>query len=106
MKVYSLSHIRLFETPSTVAHQAPLSMEFFRQEYWSGLPFPFPGDILDPGIEPGSPALQADSSPFGPPGKLSSVGEADPMARGRHGWSSLKTPDTAMVSSDWLGVQA
>ena len=44
----------------TVAHQASLSMEFFRQEYWSGLPCPFPGDLLDPGIEPGSPALQAD----------------------------------------------
>ena len=81
-------------------------MEIFRQEYWSELPFPSPGDLLDPGIEPGSPALQADSSPFGPPGKLSFIGEADPMARGRHGWSSLKTPDTAMVSSDWLGVQA
>ena len=46
--------------PWTVAHQAPLSMEFSRQEYWSGLPFPFPGDLPDPGIEPGSPALQAD----------------------------------------------
>ena len=44
-----------------VAHQAPLSMEFSRQEYWSGLPFPTPGDLPDPGIEPGSPALQADS---------------------------------------------
>ena len=49
------------ETPRTVAHQAPLSMEFSRQEYWSGLPFPSPGDLPDPGIEPGSPALQKDS---------------------------------------------
>ena len=47
--------------PWTVACQAPLSMGFSRQEYWSGLPFPFPGDFPDPGIEPGSPALQADS---------------------------------------------
>ena len=48
-------------TPWTVAHQAPLSMGFSRQEYWSGLPFPSPGDLLDPGIEPRSLALQADS---------------------------------------------
>ena len=54
-------HVRLSATPWTVAHQAPLSVEFSRQEYWSGLPFPTPGDLLDPGIEPGSPALQTDS---------------------------------------------
>ena len=48
------------DTPRTVAHQAPLSMEFSRQEYWSGLPFPSPGDLPDPGIEPGFPALQKD----------------------------------------------
>ena len=50
-------------TPWTVTCQAPLSMGFSRQEYWSGLPFPYPGDLPDPGIEPRSPALQADSSP-------------------------------------------
>ena len=50
-------------TPWTVAHQAPLSTEFSRQEYWSVLPFPSPGHLPDPGIEPGSPALQADSLP-------------------------------------------
>ena len=54
----------------TVAHQAPLSMEFSRQEYWSGLPFPSPGDLPDPGIEPGSPALQADSLPTELQGKV------------------------------------
>ena len=54
----------------TVAHQAPLSMEFSRQEYWSGLPFPSPGDLPDPGIEPGSPALQADSLPTKLQGKV------------------------------------
>ena len=53
----------------TVAHQAPLSMRFSRQEYWSGLPFPPPGDLPDPGIEPRSPALQADSLTSEPPGK-------------------------------------
>ena len=52
-----------------VAHQAPLSMGFSRQEYWSGLPCPPPGDLLDPGIEPRSPALLADSLPSEPPGK-------------------------------------
>ena len=52
-----------FGTPWTIAHQAPLSMGFSRQEYWSGLPFPSPGDLPNPGIKPGSPALQADSLP-------------------------------------------
>ena len=51
-------------TPWTVAHQAPLSMAFSRKEYWSGLPFPSPGDLPDPEIKPGSPALQADSLPY------------------------------------------
>ena len=54
---------QLFATPWTRAHQAPLSMEFSWQEYWSGLPFPSPGDLPNPGIEPGSPALQANSIP-------------------------------------------
>ena len=54
-------------TPQTVARQAPLSMKFSGQEYWSGLPFPSPGDLPNPGIEPAS-ALQADSLPFEPPG--------------------------------------
>ena len=53
----SLSHVQLIATPWTIAYQAPLSMGFSRQEYWSGLPFPFPGNLPDPGIEPGSPAL-------------------------------------------------
>ena len=57
VKVKSLSRVQLFATPWTVAYQAPLSMGFSRQEYWSGLPFPSPGDLPDPGIEPGSPAL-------------------------------------------------
>ena len=51
----------------TVAYQAPQSMEFSRQEYWSGLPFPSPGDLPDPGMEPRSPALQADTLPSEPP---------------------------------------
>ena len=56
-------------TPWTVAHKAPLSMGFSRQEYWSGVPFPSPGDLPDPGFEPRSPASQADLLPSEPPGK-------------------------------------
>ena len=56
--------VQLCVTLWTVPHQPPLSMEFSGQEYWSGLPFPSPGDLPDPGIEPGSPALQADSLSF------------------------------------------
>ena len=61
-----LSRVQLFVTPWTVAHQAPLCMEFSRKEYWSGLPFPSPGDLPYPGIKPRSPALQVDSLPVEP----------------------------------------
>ena len=61
VKVKSLSRMQLFTTPETVAYQALPSMGFSRQECWSGLPFPSPGDLPEPGIEPGSPALQADA---------------------------------------------
>ena len=69
LKVKSLSRVRLFATPWTVARQAPLSMEFSRKEYWSGLPFPSPEDLPNLGIEPQSPALQADALSSEPPGK-------------------------------------
>ena len=62
-EVKLLSCVWLFEIPRTVAYQAPPSIGFSRQEYWSGLPFPSPGDLPNPGIEPRSPALQADSLP-------------------------------------------
>ena len=65
--VKSLSHVQLFATPWTVAYEAPPSIGFSRQEYWSGLPFPSPGDLPNPGIKPGSPTLQADSLPSEPP---------------------------------------
>ena len=61
-----------FAIPWTVAYEAPPSMEFSRQEYWRGLPFPSPGDVPDPGLEPGSPTLQADALPSEPPGSLES----------------------------------
>ena len=69
VKVKSLSRVRLFATPWTVAYQAPPSMGFSRQECWSGLPFPSPGDLPVPGIKPRSPALRADALPSEPPGK-------------------------------------
>ena len=69
VKVKSLSRVPLFATPWTVAYQAPPSMGFSRQECWSGLPSPSPGDLPNPAIKPGSPALQANTLPPEPPGK-------------------------------------
>ena len=85
MKVKSFSRVWLFETPWTVAYQAPLSMEFSRQEYWTGLPISSPGDLPNPGIEPRSPTLQADTLPSLPLGKSPSRGREDEL-----GWKQLK----------------
>ena len=71
-----LSHVscvQLCATPQTAAHQALPSLGFSRQEYWSGLPFPSPGDLPDPGIEPRSPVIQADALTSEPPGKPSNI---------------------------------
>ena len=71
--VCALSHVRLFATPWIIAHQAHLSVGFSRQEYWSGLPFPSPGGLPDPGIEPvslASPALASGLFTTEPSGKL------------------------------------
>ena len=73
-QVKLLSRVQLFATPWTIACQAPPSMGFYRQEYLSGLPFPSPGDLPDPGIEPWFPALQADSLLSETPGKRHSIG--------------------------------
>ena len=70
VKVKLLNPVQLFVTPWTVDCQDPLSMGFSRREYWSGLPFLSPGDLPNPGIEPRSPTLQADSLPSEPPGNL------------------------------------
>ena len=67
--VLSCSVVSNSVIPWTVAHWAPLSMGFSRQEYWNGLPCPSPGDLPDPGIKTRSPALRVDSLPFEPPGK-------------------------------------
>ena len=72
----SLSRVRPFVTPWTVAYQAPPSMGFSRQEYWSGVPFPLQG-IPEPGIEPQSPALQADALQSEPPGKSRGKGRLE-----------------------------
>ena len=69
VEVKSLNHVQLFAAPWTVAYQALPCMKFSMQEYWSGLPFPSPGDLPDPGIELGSPTFQADALPSEPPGK-------------------------------------
>ena len=72
----SRSRVRHFATPWTVAHQAPPSMGFSRPEYWSGLPFPSPGDLPNPGIEPRSPSFQAEALTSGSPGKPHPLGWA------------------------------
>ena len=74
--MFSLSLVRLFAIPWTVACQVSLSMGFSRQEYWSGLPFPSPGDLPDPGIELVPPALQADSLPLNHQGSAPRVRRA------------------------------
>ena len=70
VKLQSFSRVQLFATQWPAAHQAPLSMGFSRQEYWSGLPFPSPGNLPNPGIEPVSAALRADSLLSEPPGMI------------------------------------
>ena len=65
----AFSHVQLFVIPWTVSYQASPSVGFSRQEYWSGLPLPSPGDLPNPGIEPRSPTLQADALPSEPLGK-------------------------------------
>ena len=87
----SLSHVQLFATPWTVAYQASPSMGFSRQEYWSGLPFPSPGDLPNPGIDPGSPTSQADSLLSESPGK--------PKGNGNH--SSIFAWEHRMDRGAW-----
>ena len=102
VKVKLLSCVRLFETPWTVAHQAPLSMGFSRQEYWSGVPFPSPGDLPNPGIKPGSPALRADVLSSEPPGKGCDWGSGEEIKT----WRALKMllVGGKLASANWKSV--
>ena len=84
VKVNSLSRAQLFVTPWTVAPQAPLSMGFSRQEYWSGLPFPSPGDLPEPGIKPSSPSFEAGALTSEPPGKPNGC-ESWTIKKAKHG---------------------
>ena len=105
VKVKSLSHLQLFATPWTVAHQAPPSMGFSRQEYWSGLPFPSPGDLTDPGIEPRSPLLQADALTSEPPGKQTALHEpgSGPSSEPNHtGKPDLRLPASRTMINRFL----
>ena len=77
-------------TPWNIAHQAPLSMGFSRQEYWSGLPFPSPGHLPNPGIDPRSPALQADSLPTEPANRQDSLGNTGRQLGRNLGFTRLK----------------
>ena len=81
VKVKSLSRVRLFATPWTVAHQASPSMGFSRQKYWSGLLFPSLGDLPEPGIEPRSSALQVDGLTSEPPGRKHKLNPTPPHPR-------------------------
>ena len=78
-------------TPWTVAYQTPPSMGFSRQKYWSGLPFPSPGDLPDPGIEPRSPTLQADTLTSEPPGKpLKAKNNLTSLGKKKGGGASMR----------------
>ena len=108
-KRQSLSCVQLFVTPWTVAHQAPLSMGFFRQEYWNGLPFPSPGDIPNPRIEHRSSALQADSLPSEPPGKPKAKFRGGPSGLLFHNHHLTDCPQLSpcsWASSRWRGMGA
>ena len=95
VKVKSLSRVLLFATPWSVVYQAPQSTEFSRQEYWSGVPFPSPGDLPNRGIKPGSPTLQGDTLPSEPPGTLAnskSVGLAISQVDPVKSWCCSSSP--------------
>ena len=93
----AVSRVQLFMAPWSVAHQAPLSMGFSRQECWSGLPFPSPGDLSDPGFEHRSPALQANDLTSEPPGKKCFTQGLLGLQPGRQVQEALKN-----LCSSWL----
>ena len=100
-----VSLVWLFVTPRTVAHQVPLPMEFSRQEYWSGLPFPSLGDLPDPGIEPRSPALQEDPLQTEPPGKPYASLKTNISLIFIYAWSSVWYSIVHLCTSCWWKFQ-
>ena len=108
VKVKLLSRVWLFATPWTVAHQASPSMGFSRQEYWSGLPFPSPGDLPYPGTEPRSPTLEADTLTSEPPGKPWCLNYNYSVSKAKEGFASgsvvknlLAIQETWFLSLGW-----
>ena len=104
--VQSLSHVQLFATPLTVAHQAPVLVGFPRQEYFSGLPFPSPRDLPDPGIKlasPVSPALAGQFFPAEPPGQPG-IARADYSNRSEMSRLSPCTSVSSSLGVPWPGV--
>ena len=100
--VKTLSHVRLFATPWSIAYQAPLSTGFSGQEYWSGLPFPSLGDLPNPGIKPRSPTLQADALPPEPSGKPNLSAKLLPRVPDGHpGHPGSKLKEKAFRSLWW-----
>ena len=98
----SVARVRCSATPRAAAHQAPLSVELSRQEYWRALPFPPPGALPDPGTEPGSPALRADSLPSEPPGKPWKGSLHTRTRRGRDSVTENAVKETVAHSPDGL----
>ena len=96
-EVKLLSHVRLFATPWTVTYQAPPSMGFSRQEYWSGLPFPSPGDLPHPGTEPTSPALAGGFFIAEPPGKPQCQWQQETLLSWTQGWAVVE-----WAGNEWL----
>ena len=93
-------------TPWTAAHQPPLFMGFFRQEYWNGLSCPPPGDLPDPGIEPRSPLLQADSLPSEPPRRLVHIRKLENFRTLSDNVTNLKLPRYEETQNMWNSVLA
>ena len=112
VKVKSFSCVQLSATVWIVACQAPRSMEFSRQEYWSGLPFPSPGDLSNPGIEPGSFTLQADALLSEPPGNPIRIKKRSKLrnsfwAKGGHIWTVFSRSEllSKQLSKKWKGPE-
>ena len=99
-----LSHVWLFVTPWTVTCRDPLSMGFSRQEYWIVLPFPSPGDLPNPGIEPRSPALQTASLPSEPPGRCQGSSKILSKKQQLGSWRNWAVSVVVYSRGDWIFI--